>query len=185
MTTVDLGRKLVIATYAFCIVATSTELVSAGDQETKKDFVSETSPVGSASDLLSIVDQISQSIPGSNAALELLKSPVITERADIQVRGHVKKGIWNIAVGGNPPTAMSEIILPVGNTVEFIMTSDDDIYEVEAPELGLSFDLIPGRITSHFVTFLREGRFPLSCRKTCVPESAKIAFVIQHPPEPE
>ena len=124
------------------------------------------------------------SAEGFKEALELLKTPTDLPEADVHVHAVIEKGVWEVAIDSRKTyeqekTPRTTLILPVGQMIAFSMTSYDIIYELEAPQIGLKIDLVPGRITSSHVSFSRIGQYEINCPKTCGRTTAKLILDVR------
>lgn len=70
----------------------------------------------------------------------------------------------------------NEIHLPVGETVEFQLQSDNVIHSFWIPALGGKMDLLPGRVTRLALTPTRTGVFRGVCAEYCGDSHALMQF---------
>jgi cytochrome c oxidase subunit 2 len=73
-------------------------------------------------------------------------------------------------------TLANEVRLPVGETVEFRLSSDNVIHSFWIPALAGKMDMIPGRITWLAVRPTRTGVFRGQCAEYCGTSHALMAF---------
>jgi len=77
-----------------------------------------------------------------------------------------------------------ELHLPLGETVELEMQSDDVIHSFWVPELRVKQDVVPGTVQRYIITPTREGRFPLICTELCgIGHSTMRSWVVVESPE--
>jgi cytochrome c oxidase subunit 2 len=69
--------------------------------------------------------------------------------------------------GGDPVTLANEIRLPVGERVEFTLTSPDVIHSFWVPALAGKVDMIPGRTNTLVLQPTRTGTFRGACAEYC------------------
>jgi cytochrome c oxidase subunit II len=70
----------------------------------------------------------------------------------------------------------NEIRLPVGEPVQFRLTSDNVIHSFWIPSLGGKMDMIPGRVTYLALHPTRTGRFAGACAEYCGTSHALMRF---------
>lgn len=82
-----------------------------------------------------------------------------------------------------PVVAANEIRMPLGERVEFRLSSRDVIHSFWIPALGGKMDMIPGRETRLVLETTRTGRFRGVCAEFCGASHALMAFdVVVMPP---
>lgn len=78
-----------------------------------------------------------------------------------------------------PPVALAnEIRLPVGETVEFALTSPDVIHSFWIPPLGGKVDMIPGRTTRLTLQPTKVGTYRGACAEFCGTSHALMNFSV-------
>lgn len=88
---------------------------------------------------------------------------------------------WHIVYdrpGGPPVVSANEIRLPVGERVEFSLTSRDMIHSFWIPALGGKMDLIPGRTNRLSLLAIRAGTYRGQCAEFCGTSHALMAFPV-------
>jgi cytochrome c oxidase subunit 2 len=75
-------------------------------------------------------------------------------------------------------TSANEIRMPVGERVEFSLTSADMIHSFWIPALGGKMDLIPGRVNRLSLRAARTGTFRGQCAEFCGTGHALMAFPV-------
>jgi cytochrome c oxidase subunit 2 len=70
----------------------------------------------------------------------------------------------------------NEIRIPIGQPVEFLLTSPDVIHSFWVPKLGGKLDMIPGRINSLRLEADRPGVYRGQCSEYCGKQHALMAF---------
>jgi cytochrome c oxidase subunit 2 len=84
---------------------------------------------------------------------------------------------YHPADGGTPVVSANEIRLPVGEPVQFRLSSPDVIHSFWIPALGGKLDMIPGRVTTLTLRPTRTGVFGGACAEYCGSAHAKMRFV--------
>jgi len=95
----------------------------------------------------------------------------------IAVRG--EQWWWRVSYLGENDSTLelaNEIRLPVGEPVEFLLTSSDVIHSFWVPALGPKMDMIPGRETRLTLHPTRVGRFRGVCAEFCGTSHALMAL---------
>jgi cytochrome c oxidase subunit 2 len=95
---------------------------------------------------------------------------------------------WHVVyrrADGSKVVSANEIRLPVGERVEFSLTSSDMIHSFWIPALGGKMDLIPGRINRLSLLAQRKGTYRGQCAEFCGTSHAFMAFpaVVMEPVE--
>ncbi len=87
---------------------------------------------------------------------------------------------WRVAYrpadGGAPILSANEIRLPVGERVEFLLTSTDVIHSFWIPALGGKMDMIPGRTNRLSLLATKPGTYCGPCAEYCGTSHALMAF---------
>lgn len=78
--------------------------------------------------------------------------------------------------GSAPVISANEVRLPVGERVEFSLTSTDMIHSFWIPALGGKMDLIPGRVNRLSLRATRAGTYRGQCAEFCGTAHALMAF---------
>ncbi len=78
---------------------------------------------------------------------------------------------------GETVTLANEIHLPVGESVEFVLTSPDVVHSFWIPALAGKVDMTPGRTTSLIVTPHRTGIYRGACAEYCGASHARMNFL--------
>jgi cytochrome c oxidase subunit 2 len=81
--------------------------------------------------------------------------------------------------GREPIELANEIRLPVGEPVQFRLTSDNVIHSFWIPALGGKMDMIPGRTTYLALHPTRTGTFAGACAEYCGTAHGFMRFVVQ------
>jgi cytochrome c oxidase subunit II len=79
---------------------------------------------------------------------------------------------------GLPVDAANEIRLPVGERVEFTLTSSDVIHSFWIPVLGGKMDMIPGRANRLTLKATKTGTYRGPCTEFCGTSHALMAFSV-------
>lgn len=109
--------------------------------------------------------------------------PSWTERDPPDLRIHVaaEQFWWRLAYeaeGGVRVATANEVHLPVGATVEFVLTTTDVIHSFWIPSLGGKMDAIPGRTNLLRLTPTKAGIYRGVCAEFCGPSHALMAFPV-------
>jgi cytochrome c oxidase subunit 2 len=80
--------------------------------------------------------------------------------------------------GGTPVVAANEIRLPVGERVQFVLTSPDVIHSFWIPPLGGKMDMIPGRANRLSLLATEAGTWRGTCAEFCGTSHALMAFTV-------
>jgi len=84
----------------------------------------------------------------------------------------------NVQVTGKPGVP-PELVLPVGKTVRFILTSPDVIHSFWVPSFIFKRDVIPGRINQFEVTITKPGTFVGHCAELCGIDHDRMSFSVR------
>ncbi|WP_029056758.1 cytochrome c oxidase subunit II [Stappia stellulata] len=103
----------------------------------------------------------------------------------IEVTG--KQFWWDVVYDpdGRAIRDANEIVLPVGETVEFRLKSADVIHSFWVPSISGKMDMIPGRVNRLTVTATEEGRFRGQCAEFCGLAHPLMAFEVVALPQDE
>ena len=114
-----------------------------------------------------------------SAAREIVSRDAI---APLKIEVIAEQWWWRVRYD-NVETA-NEIHIPVGQPVEFSLTTADVIHSFWVPNLAGKLDMIPGRVNRLRVEANRAGVFRGQCAEYCGGPHAKMAFyVVAQPPE--
>lgn len=118
--------------------------------------------------------------------LALLPDWVRSDAPDLRVHIGAEQYWWRVAYerpDGSMVNTANELHLPVGRTVEFVLTSTDVIHSFWIPNLGGKMDVIPGRTNLWRLRPVEKGVFRGVCAEFCGPSHALMAFpVVVHEP---
>jgi cytochrome c oxidase subunit 2 len=64
-------------------------------------------------------------------------------------------------------TVTSEVHVPVGRPVKFLITSKDTLHSLYVPAMRLKMDAVPGRYTSWWFTPREKGTYTIFCAEYC------------------
>ena len=111
-----------------------------------------------------------------------LSSPPEDPSVRIEVDG--KRWWWDVRYPELGVITANEIHVPVGETVQLVLTSDDVIHSFWVPELAPKTDMIPGRTNTMWIRAERPGVYRGQCAEFCGLQHANMAFlVIADPPD--
>jgi len=77
------------------------------------------------------------------------------------------------------------LVLPVGKTIRFLVTSKDVIHSLCVPSLGLKIDCIPGRLNEAIISTKRVGLLSGQCSELCGVEHFNMPILIRVVPKAE
>lgn len=105
-------------------------------------------------------------------AVGVLSAVVLSQNGNagtnpLQVNVFAQQFAWRFEYPQQNKLKSGELVLPLGRSVEFEMTSADVIHSFWIPEMGQKQDLVPGIQTKIIVTPTRTGRFALVCTELC------------------
>jgi cytochrome c oxidase subunit 2 len=78
-----------------------------------------------------------------------------------------------------PVVGANEVVLPVGERVEFVLSSPDVIHSFWIPPLAGKLDMIPGRVTRFTVQANEPGLYRGQCAEFCGESHALMAFAVR------
>ena len=91
---------------------------------------------------------------------------------------------WDVRYPELGVVTANEIHVPVGETVELVLTSDDIIHSFWVPQLAGKTDMIPGRTNRMWIRADSPGVYRGQCAEFCGLQHAHMAFlVIADPPD--
>src|SRR3954447_16109909 len=77
------------------------------------------------------------------------------------------------------PGQVAELVLPVGEKVQFALTSPDVIHAFWLPEFLFKRDVIPGRVNRFELTVQKEGHWRGSCTELCGIDHYRMLFTMR------
>jgi cytochrome c oxidase subunit II len=111
-----------------------------------------------------------------------LSSPPEDPSVRIVVDG--RRWWWDVRYPELGIVTANEIHVPVGETVQLVLTSGDVIHSFWVPELAPKTDMIPGRTNTMWIRAERPGVYRGQCAEFCGLQHANMAFlVIADPPD--
>lgn len=81
--------------------------------------------------------------------------------------------------GGRAARSIDRLVLPVDETVEFHVGSDDVIHSFWIPRLGGKIDAIPGRLNRIRLRATQTGRMSGQCAEFCGRDHAHMRFAVE------
>lgn len=119
--------------------------------------------------------------------LALLPDWAEADAPDLRVHVAAEQFWWRLGyedAEGMAIASANEVHLPVGATVEFVLTSTDVIHSFWIPALGGKMDAIPGRSNVLRLRPEKAGVYRGVCAEFCGPSHALMAFpVVVHEPD--
>lgn len=97
--------------------------------------------------------------------LDIQEAPAQGTRV-VNVTGEQFAWSFSLNEGGKEIKA-NQIVLPVGEPVEFKVRTKDVIHDFWVPEWRLKVDAVPGITTSYSLTPEKQGRFQVVCAELC------------------
>jgi len=85
----------------------------------------------------------------------------------LTIKVYAQQFAWAFTYPENGDLKSSELVMPLGRTIDFQMESADVIHSFWIPEMGQKQDLVPGIETKILVTPTRAGTFTLVCTELC------------------
>jgi cytochrome c oxidase subunit 2 len=83
--------------------------------------------------------------------------------------------VYEAGTPAEPPT----LYLPVGESVQFILTSPDVIHSFWVPAFSYKLDVIPGRHNTFEMTPIRQGTFDGRCAELCGTYHSRMLFNVK------
>jgi cytochrome c oxidase subunit 2 len=68
---------------------------------------------------------------------------------------------------GGAPLKTTQLVLPIGRSVEFQIVSEDVLHDFWVPNFSMKIDAVPGLTTRYRVTPNRLGTYPVVCAELC------------------
>jgi cytochrome c oxidase subunit II len=99
------------------------------------------------------------------------KSQVPRDAIEVQVVG--KQWMWKIQ-HPEGKREINELHVPLGKTIELIMTSQDVIHDFGLPAFRVKEDVLPDRYTTEWFVPTKLGVFPFFCNQYCGPDHANM-----------
>lgn len=105
------------------------------------------------------------------------------EEVTVDIVGH--QFWWEVSYPDEGFVTANEIHIPVGETVEVRLTSEDVIHSFWVPSLHGKIDVMPGHTTSISLKAEETGTFRGQCAQFCGAQHANMAFlvIVQEPDE--
>jgi cytochrome c oxidase subunit 2 len=99
-------------------------------------------------------------------SFRVLAASEIREADPLVVNVRSRQFAWTFEYPGSNVIS-SDLHLPVGRQVRFLITSDDVIHSFWVPEFRVKRDATPGQIAELLVTPTREGTYAVRCAELC------------------
>ncbi len=99
-------------------------------------------------------------------SFRVLAASEIREENPLVVNVRSRQFAWTFEYPGTSVIS-SDLHLPVGRQVRFLITSDDVIHSFWVPEFRVKRDATPGQMAELLVTPTREGTYPVRCAELC------------------
>ncbi len=84
-------------------------------------------------------------------------------------------GAMTTGTPGKPPT----LVLPEGESVKFLLDSDDVIHSFWVPAFLFKLDVIPGQRNTFEITPTKQGEFKGKCAELCGQDHARMLFNVK------
>jgi cytochrome c oxidase subunit 2 len=107
---------------------------------------------------------------------DVLSRPPGTPSVRIDVRG--TRWWWDVRYPKLGVITANEIHVPVGETVQLVLTSDDIIHSFWVPEISPKTDMIPGRTNTMWIRADRPGTYRGQCAEFCGLQHANMALLV-------
>lgn len=114
--------------------------------------------------------------------LQLMPSLSAPAKSEFQVAVSGERWWWRVTYttpAGDKVRLANEIRLPVGERVEFSLSSPDVIHSFWIPSLGGKVDMIPGRVTRLVLEPTRLGTYRGACAEYCGTSHALMNFHVE------
>ncbi|MGH2839371.1 MAG: cytochrome c oxidase subunit II [Solirubrobacteraceae bacterium] len=85
----------------------------------------------------------------------------------INVTGQQFAWTFEYPQSGGKPVKSTQLVLPLGKPVKFIVTSPDVLHDFWVPAFRMKIDAVPGIDTSYRITPARLGSYPVVCAELC------------------
>jgi cytochrome c oxidase subunit 2 len=116
---------------------------------------------------------------------ELPKVVALAEQPDVVVQVNGFRWGWTLTYPGQGAKSNTELVLPVGKTVGFEITSSDVVHSVWVPAFRMRWDAVPGLTTYMSMTPTETGsyegdsNFRLQCSQLCGGEHANMRVPVR------
>jgi cytochrome c oxidase subunit II len=117
--------------------------------------------------------------------IELPKVVALADQPDVVVQVTGFRWGWDLAYPGQGAASKKEMVLPVGKTVGFEITSRDVVHSVWVPAFRMRWDAVPGLKTYMSMTPTETGNyegdsgFRLQCSQLCGGEHARMMIPVR------
>jgi cytochrome c oxidase subunit 2 len=116
-------------------------------------------------------------------SFRVLVASAVREAGPLEVEVVGRQFTWEFRYP-DADVSSTELHLPVGRQVHFVLTSDDVIHSLWIPEFRIKQDATPGRTAEMVITPTRLGRFPIRCAELCgAAHSAMTTEAVVESPE--
>jgi cytochrome c oxidase subunit II len=115
---------------------------------------------------------------GANLYLRLFRPP--SNALQIFVVG--KQWMWKVEHEGGQ-REINALHIPVGRTIQLVMTSEDVIHDFSVPAFRIKHDVLPGRYESLWFEATRPGTYHLFCTQLCGTGHAQMTGEVVAMPE--
>ncbi|MGE3856095.1 MAG: cytochrome c oxidase subunit II [Dehalococcoidia bacterium] len=85
---------------------------------------------------------------------------------------------WEVRYPDAGVVTANEVHIPVGETVELRLTSDDVIHSFWVPRLGGKMDLVPGRVNTLVIEADEAGEYRGQCAEFCGLQHARMGILV-------
>ncbi len=123
----------------------------------------------------------------NGVTMAAILGPPPNTQLEIEVRAHQWWWEFNYH-DANPSqsfTTANELHIPVGETVKFILASDDVIHSFWVPALGGKTDVIPGQMNLAWLKANRPGVYRGQCVEYCGKQHAHMGLLVKADPPDE
>jgi cytochrome c oxidase subunit 2 len=113
---------------------------------------------------------------------KVVKNPAMT----VNVVGY--QWAWQFGYTGGPANALGihgrvgqfpQLVVPIGERIEFDLSSPDVIHAFWVPQVDFKRDVIPGRTNKYDLTFTRLGTFKGRCTELCGVDHDRMLFTLK------
>jgi cytochrome c oxidase subunit 2 len=101
---------------------------------------------------------------------DIEEAPAAAQELQVDVVG--EQFAWTFtyppeATGLDQALTTTELVLPIGRSVRFAITTKDVIHDFWVPEFSVKMDAVPGITTHYRITPERLGAYPVVCAELC------------------
>ena len=100
------------------------------------------------------------------------------EQGELRIEVTAKRWWWDVRYPDAGVATASEIHIPVGRPVDFVLTSDNVVHSFWVPQLAGKVDTIPGQTNHLRLTATEAGTYRGMCAEYCGIQHAYMSYVV-------